>query len=382
MKVAMVDPSLFTGRYDDGLCAGLAQAGLDVTLLARPMRDTDAIAPTAYAYDPRFFRWSERLRGALGEGKVFRVAKAVEYGATCLAGSLRGLADAEVVHVQWLPLAPADRMLLRRLAGRVPLVHTVHNAEAYHADAGVQGAGYRGLLDRFDALIVHGETTRAALEVRGVDRARIHILPHPPMRLADAMPDDLAAVPDPLLPRLLFFGTIRPYKGVDLLVEACLSLWRAGQRFELALAGKPFMDITPLIEKVRQAGFGDLLIMDMGFLREQRLDAHLRKADILAFPYRHIDSSGAFLSALHYGKAMVASDVGMFATLPDGVANRVPVGNVPALAQALLPLIESAAIRQAAGARASAYGETMGDWKDMALRTAAIYRTVMGRQSV
>jgi glycosyltransferase involved in cell wall biosynthesis len=200
------------------------------------------------------------------------------------------------------------------------------------------------------------------------------------MRLADAMPDDLAAVPDPLLPRLLFFGTIRPYKGVDLLVEACLSLWRAGQRFELALVGKPFMDIAPLIERVRQAGFGDRLIMDLGFLREQRLDAHLRKADILAFPYRHIDSSGAFLSALHYGKAMVASDAGMFAALPDGVAARVPVGNVSALAQALLPLIESAVIRQAAGARASAYGETMGDWKDMALRTAAIYRSVTGQQ--
>jgi glycosyltransferase involved in cell wall biosynthesis len=380
MKVAMIDPSLFTGRYDDGLCAGLAQAGLDVTLFGRPMRDTDAIAPSAYGYVPRFFRWSERLRGALGEGQAFRIAKAVDYGATCLAGSVRGMADADVVHVQWLPLAPADRMLLRRLAGRVPLVHTVHNAEAYHADAGVQGAGYRALLDRFDALVVHGETTRAALEARGVDRTRIHILPHPPMRLADAMPDDLAAVPDPLLPRLLFFGTIRPYKGVDLLVEACLSLWRAGQRFELALVGKPFMDIAPLIERVRQAGFGDRLIMDLGFLREQRLDAHLRKADILAFPYRHIDSSGAFLSALHYGKAMVASDAGMFAALPDGVAARVPVGNVSALAQALLPLIESAVIRQAAGARASAYGETMGDWKDMALRTAAIYRSVTGQQ--
>jgi glycosyltransferase involved in cell wall biosynthesis len=380
MKVAMVDPSLFTGRYDDGLCAGLAQVGLDVTLLARPMRDTDAILPNGYSYAPRFFRWSERLRGMLGEGRAFRIAKAVDYGATCLAGSVRGMADADVVHVQWLPLAPADRMLLRRLAGCVPLVHTVHNAEAYHADAGVQGAGYRALLDRFDALVVHGETTRAALIGRGIDPARIHIVPHPPMRLARATADDLAAVPEPKLPRLLFFGTIRPYKGVDLLVEACLSLWRAGQRFELALAGKPFMDIAPLIEAVRQAGFGDRLVMDLGFLREQRLDAHLRKADILAFPYRHIDSSGAFLSALHYGKAMVASDVGMFATLPDGVAARVPVGNGVALAETLLPLIESAAIRQAAGAHARAYGETMGDWKDMALQTAAIYRSVTGQQ--
>lgn len=379
MKVAMVDPSLFTGRYDDGLCAGLAAAGADVTLLARPLRETDAIAPRGYAYASRFFRWSEALRPMLGEGRAFRLAKALDYGAACAAGSLRGLADADVVHVQWLPLPPADRLLLARLAGRAPLVHTVHNADAYHADAGVQGRGYRALLDRFDALIVHGETTRAALAGRGVNPARIHIVPHPPMRLAEATAQDMAAVPASLAPRLLFFGTIRPYKGVDLLVDACLSLWRAGHRFELALAGKPFMNIAPMLDRVRAAGFADRLVTDLGFLREQRLDAHLRRADIIAFPYRHIDSSGAFLSALHYGKAMVASDAGMFAALPEGVAARVPAGNVPALAAALLPLIESAATRQAAGDRARAQGEAMGDWKDVALRTLAVYRAVMER---
>ncbi|UZW55767.1 glycosyltransferase family 4 protein [Sphingobium sp. JS3065] len=376
MKVAMCDPSLFTGRYDDSLCAAMATEGMDVTLLGRPMRATDAIEPQAYRYDPRFFRRSDALRQRIGEGQAFRLLKAAEYGLSCALGDLGTLADADVAHMQWLPLAPADRIMLRRLKGRTALVHTVHNADAYHADAGVQGRGYRDLLDMFDALIVHGGTTRAALERQGVDPARIHVTPHPPMRLASAGPDDLAQVPDAALPRLLFFGTIRPYKGVDLLVEACLSLWRAGHRFELALAGKPFMDVAPLIESVHAAGFGDRLIADLGFLTEQRLDAHMAKADILAFPYRHIDSSGAFLSALHHGKAMVTSDAGMFAGLPQEVAVRAPAGNAAALAQVLLPLVESAAIRQALGARARTYGDSMGNWKEMALATIAIYRSV------
>src|SRR3546814_1319051 len=45
--------------------------------------------------------------------------------------------------------------------------------------------------------------------------------------------------------------------------------------------------------RVRAAGFGERLITDLAFLTEQRLDAHMAKADILVFPYRHIDSSGA-----------------------------------------------------------------------------------------
>src|SRR3546814_2773911 len=91
--------------------------------------------------------------------------------------------------------------MLRRLKGRTALVHTVHNADAYHANAGVQGRGYRGLLDMFDALIVHGGTTREALERQGVDPKRIHVIPHPPMRLAPAGAEDLAQVPDAILPR-------------------------------------------------------------------------------------------------------------------------------------------------------------------------------------
>jgi glycosyltransferase involved in cell wall biosynthesis len=377
MKVAMLDPSLFTGRYDDSLCAALAGEGASVTLLGRPMRGTDAIVPQGYAYSAHFFRRSEALRVAIGEGPVFRLLKAAEYGLSCASGTLAPLKDADVVHVQWLPLAPADALLLRRLKGRMPLVHTVHNADAYHDDAGVQGRGYRGLLDLFDALIVHGDTTRAALIGRGVDAGRIHVTPHPPMRLAPATCADLAALPAPDRTRLLFFGTIRPYKGVDLLVEACIALWRQGHDFELMLAGKPFMDVSPILASVAQSGFADRLVTDLGFLPESRLDAHMARADIIAFPYRHIDSSGAFLSALHHGKALVTSDAGMFGQLPEGVAARAPAGNAAALAQALLPLIESGAIRRNYGARARAYGEQMGSWTDMARATIGIYAQLL-----
>ena len=377
MKVAMVDPSLFTGRYDDSLCAALGDEGADVTLLARPMRATDAIAPSGYHYDPRFFRRSEALRSQVGEGRAFRLLKAAEYAASCALGSLKALEGADVAHFQWLPLAPADHLLLRRLRGRTALVHTVHNADAYHADAGVQGSGYRALLDLFDALIVHGDTTRRALEAQGIEPYRIHVTPHPPMRLAAATSSDLAAIADPRAPRLLFFGTIRPYKGIDILIEACLSLWQAGREFELAIAGKPFMDIAPLLDRVRSAGFADRLVTDLGFLTEPRLDAHMVKAEAIVFPYRQIDSSGAFLSALHHGKAMVTSDAGMFAALPDDVAIRTPAENPTALAQALLRLLESPAIRQTAGAAARAYGESMGSWKDMALATIGVYRSVL-----
>ena len=371
----MVDPSLFTGRYDDALCAALARRGHDVTLAGRPRRATDAIAPMGYDYVPRFSRNSDRV--AL-PGPFRRVAKAAAHLADALAGSRAVFAGAGLAHWQWLPFAAADALWLRRLSGRHALVHTVHNAQPFHGGGVVQGRGYHALLGKFDALIVHGEETRAALAAHGV-AAPVHIVPHPPMALARANAEDLAAVPPSPRPRLLFFGTIKPYKGFDLLIAAALALWDEGADFDLAVAGQPFMPVEPLVERVRAAGHGDRLILDLAFLTEQRLEAHLSRADMMVFPYRHIDSSGAFLSALDYGAAMITSDAGMFARLPEGSVTRFPTGDAVALVEALRPLLHSADARARAGTAAKALAGRLGTWDEAATLTEAAYADAIER---
>jgi glycosyltransferase involved in cell wall biosynthesis len=381
MKVAMVDPSLFTGRYDDALCDALARRGHAVRLIGRPLRGTDAITPQGYSYAPRFFRIGEALRSLVGEGSIGRLFKAADYTLDAIGGPL-GALSADVVHMQWLPFARADGRLLARLRGRAALVHTVHNAQAYHGAgdaASAQGKGYAGLLPRFDALIVHGEATRAALCGQGINPAHVHIVPHPPMRLAQATAADLAAVPEPRAPRILFFGTVRPYKGLDLLVEAALRLWREGHAFELAIAGKPFMPMDPLLEPIEAAGFADRLVTELGFLTEGRLDAHLGRADIIAFPYRAIDSSGAFLSALGYGAAMMTSDAGMFGDLAGDAIARFPVGDVDAMVQTLRPLIADKALRARMGAAARDLGARLTSWDEAAAMTEQVYAIAQGR---
>lgn len=373
----MADPSLFTGRYDDALCAALARRGHEVVLAGRPLRPTDALAPVGYRYAPRFFGWSEAVPDVM---KLRQAAKAAHYLGEALAGSRAVFAGAEVVHWQWLPFALADRHWLRRLRAGHALVHTVHNARPYHGGGGteaVQGGGYGRLLAMADALIVHGEETRAALLDQGV-RGMIHTVSHPPMRLSPAAEADLAAVPPSPRPRLLFFGTIKPYKGFDLLAEAVIGLWGQGLDFDLAVAGQPFMPVDDLLARLRAAG-GERLILDLGFLTEGRLDAHLRRADMLVFPYRHIDSSGAFLSALDYGAAMVTSDCGMFARLPEGAAARFPAGDADALTAALLPLLHSREVREEAGKAAAALAASLGSWDEAAALTEAVYQEAVHR---
>ncbi len=77
-----------------------------------------------------------------------------------------------------------------------------------------------------------------------------------------------------------FFGTIRPYKGLDLLIEAAINLWKDGHNFELAIAGKPFMPVEALFGRIRGAGFAHRLITDLGFLPKAASTRIFRAAPI------------------------------------------------------------------------------------------------------
>jgi hypothetical protein len=142
------------------------------------------------------------------------------------------------------------------------------------------------------------------------------------------------------------------------------------------------MPVEPLLARVRAAGFAARLVADLGFLGEGRLDAHLKRAAIVACPYRAIDSSGAFLTALGYGAAMVTSDAGMFGELDESAVARFPAGDAMALSDVLRPLIAQADARARLGAAALALHRRLGDWDEAAALTERAYEAALaGRRA-
>jgi glycosyltransferase involved in cell wall biosynthesis len=381
--VLMVDPSLFTLPYDHELCQALAAMGLRVRLVGRPLRAGETtVSPPGYDFDPLYYRRSEAA-GEDSKPDTLRFGKGLEHllDSTRLSRSARRTPP-RVVHFQWLPLPWADRPFLAAMARLCPLVLTVHDATARggRGFAPLQTLGFRGALRHFSALIVHNEAGRRALLDLGVDRASIEILPHPPLPLP---PTAAMTEPDFGKPVLLIFGEIKPYKGVDLAIEALAQLpERHRGRTRLVVAGKAHMPVTGLQTLARDLGVESRVQWIDRYLGLDELPALLGSASVFLLPYRESDASGVLAQVLQLGRPIIASNTGSFPELVGaaGCGEVVEPGDATALANAICRLLDDPDLAARMGAAASRLSQTMPGWGEMAKALRAVYERVQTRR--
>ena len=378
MKVFVVDPSLFTRTYDQGLARGLAGAGADVTLIGRPLRRAESLDTRGYRFLPMFYRLAET-----GEDELGRARLALK-GAEHVLGlaRLRALVARErpdIVHVQWLTLPFLDGRLWRSLARRMPVLHTAHNSVAFHnrPSSVLQLVGHGEALRGFTHYIAHTEPTAQHLVAAGIGRERITVLPRPASEFAAKAGPRPAALRDDAV-RILLFGALKPYKGIDLLVEAGLALARRRRDFQIVVAGRPGFDLAPLQARVAAAGAGDCFVFDLRFLPDEAMAAHIDAADLVVFPYREFDTSAALTVAAKRGRAIVASAVGMFADPAIAASLRlIPPGDAAVLERTLEELVDDPAERARLAARAPQLEDALLAWPDFARANLEVYRRLL-----
>jgi glycosyltransferase involved in cell wall biosynthesis len=369
MRVALVDPPAFTPPYDHALATALALAGAEVTLFTSRFAYGAAPAPEVYRRVELFYR---HALGRPGTG-LRRAARLAEHVPGMLA-LRRRTAGADVVHLQWLTVPVVDRALL---PARRPLVLTAHDLLPREPRPG-QLRAQRRLLERADAVIVHSAYgARQLTEGLGLDPARVHVVHHGAFEHALSvtrapLPAELAPA-DRAEPVVLFVGLLRPYKGLDTLLEA----WRGVRTGELWIAGRPMMDLAPL-----RARATPTVRWVPRFVGEGEIATLLDCADIVVLPYartERFDMSGVLAMALAFGKAIVLSDVGGFSEVAATGAGRLVAPDDPdALRRALDGLLADEAGRRALGAAARAAATGPYSWAEAARRTLQVYRAVTG----
>ena len=358
MRVHLLDPSADVLPYDHALATALARRGAEVELITSRFVHGPAPEPDGFVVDEAFYRAATRWGSR--RARLRRALKGAEHVPGLLSYRQRAR-HADVSHWQWLWL---EALSVRLLPRDRPQVLTLHNVIRRERPAD-------RLLDGFDAIIVH---TRAGAELLGGGE-RVHVIPHGAFtHLTERtderpLPPDLAQVEGPVV---LYFGVVRDYKGVEVLLEAM----RGVPEGELWVVGRP---LGVSMEKLRlMAPPGRVRFVDR-YVADDELPAFFRRADLLVLPHLRVDVSGVLFAGLAFGKAMILSDVGGFRELVEdhGAGRLAPPGDPDSLAEAITELLADAGARRALEERATAAAAGPLSWDRIAERTLEVYRAVM-----
>lgn len=118
---------------------------------------------------------------------------------------------------------------------------------------------------------------------------------------------------------ILFFGFIRKYKGLDILLQAMKILKDQGEKIKLLVAGEFYDDRKNYTELADHLEINELLIMHTDFIKDSEVKYYLCASDCVVQPYRDATQSGVTPLAYHFEKPMIVTNVG---GLPDLVPHK------------------------------------------------------------
>lgn len=184
----------------------------------------------------------------------------------------------------------ARLLLLRLRISRIALVRTLHNLRPHEPG----DAGEDAFLNRLDSetdLYIRLNPATPMDESRGVTILHGHYIGRYPT----------PAVTEPEPGRILYFGLIRPYKGVERLIEVFESI--QSPELKLRIVGKPTVELRRLVEFAvnRNPRISSLL----EFVADDVLAAEVYRAQLVVLPYREMHNSGAILVALSLGRPVL-----------------------------------------------------------------------------
>ena len=138
----------------------------------------------------------------------------------------------------------------------------------------------------------------------------------------------------PGMKNILFFGLIRKYKGLDILLEA---FGKLPEDYQLIVAGEPYGSFEPYQQIIDRLPGKDRIVTELKYIKDSEVTDYFSAADLAVLPYRTATQSGISSVSYHFEVPMIVTDVGgLKETIGDrGTGIVVPEGTPEAIAQAI-----------------------------------------------
>ncbi|RLD50439.1 MAG: glycosyl transferase family 1, partial [Bacteroidetes bacterium] len=135
---------------------------------------------------------------------------------------------------------------------------------------------------------------------------------------------------------ILFFGFIRDYKGLDILLEAMATEIISGLPLKLLVAGEFYTDSKPYHDIIKRHNLTDKLVLATDFIPDNEVGKYFCASDMVVQPYKDATQSGVTQIAYHFHKPMITTDVGGLAEIvPNGKVGYVTNPNVKEISEAI-----------------------------------------------
>jgi glycosyltransferase involved in cell wall biosynthesis len=313
---------LLTGGYDKPYVFGLALA-LAARTVCIDVIGSDDIDGREMHTTPRLNFLN--LRGSKQEaGLAVKMARVLFYYARLCRYA--AVAQAKILHILWNnKFEFIDRTLLMlyyKLLGK-KIVFTAHNVNAGKRDS------TDSLLNRItlrvqyllaDHIFVHTEKMKSELiQEFGVKEKNVSVIP---FGINNAVPHTNLSTREAKMrlgirsdeKTILFFGAIRPYKGLEYLVSAFQQLAATHPEYRLIIAGEPRKESQQYSDEIRRTIDGHAsrkqVLQKFQYIPDEETELYFKGADVLALPYTHVFQSGVLFLGYSFGLPMVGAEVG------------------------------------------------------------------------
>lgn len=320
-----IEIGLLTGCQDRPYAFELAMAlisrGVSVDVIGSDEVDSPAFHTTPSL---RFLNY----RGSQRQDAKFskKLASLAVYYAKLIRYAARS--KPRVLHILWNnKFEFFDRtilMLYYKMLGK-KIAFTAHNVNQARRDSKDSPLNRVTLKTQYrlcDHIFVHTRKMKSELcEDFGVPEKAVTVIRHP---INNAFPDTDLGPSEAKLKlglredekAILYFGRIRPYKGIEYLVAAFRQLVERRSDYRLIVAGEPKKGSETYLHEIQETLAKNFkpgqIISRIRFIPDADMELYLKAADVLVLPYKDIFQSGVLFLAYSYGLPVIATDVGSF----------------------------------------------------------------------
>jgi glycosyltransferase involved in cell wall biosynthesis len=385
--ILILDPGNYTPYYDINLGEALSKRGWNVEWVTSVYLFEPLTIPPDLNVDNLFFRalsiWMTRLPKIRYLTGVRQFAKALLYPFD-LVRLDRKLAARQpgILHVQWALLPALDVIFWRRWQARGwKIIYTAHDV------AGLAGTtprilwnSNRRLFLTADQLITHNERDRRKIIELGRAPTRIEHIPQGGPGLFQTQGLTREQVRGEMgieldRPVILFFGLLKPYKGLHILISSLARIREAVPNVLLLIVGESMIPRDRFSRLIRQNCLQHHVQWQAQYIPHGHVSRFLTATNVVALPYLSASSSAVLINAYSHARPVVATRVG---GLPEMVIHSrtgliVPPANPTALAEALCEILRDPARADAMGAYARDQALANNSWERIAGMTENLY---------